>query len=889
MVKPGKRARRKGRQHGYILVWFAAMMITLLVFAGFAVDLGYWYLTGRNTQHAADSASLAGVVFREGDISNNGVATAAAEANATENGFTTGEDDTTVTVHFNDTDGTPLSLNQLRVEVERKAPSFFTKLLGFDGVDISRDATAEYEPPPPLGSPSNVLGNEGLLPGETSWNSLPPGDQIEQSLWLDIHGTRTQTAHGDQYQTDNCKPAWVPQGGGPLFFYAQPCQASPDGTVNQDYVGGGLGSGVPGKDGYFYVVEVDDPEPGESIDIQIFDPTFMDQGTDCRERSIRDAASPSINYGAYAATGLFGIPTDAVSGLGVRNSPIALRSNFTGIRALPRLSGNVSQIAQLSLDLLQGPAPPVPVFNSGASVITRYNYWATLQNYNVSVADLQDAIVRFEPGPDAPACTGDSRLQANLALFPCLFCGGGGGGLPPWVGGSTEGQTDVTPLAPASPGEVRTGPPGSFNDSDDPPPAVPFVSSSSVAARPEAATAATPLRPARSDMNGFDSLPETRYTLYDSRGTVSQHGDDRAATDPLFPGGAVPECTQDYGWYSSWVPSPLPNTQLSEFNQDIGYWWNYLFGDPNGPLMTNYLGNVFGVNLGTVPYGVDISSPAVYDSSPIQHYEHRFRDTARKWVTHCSITITDGPDGLIHNGKVQLILKAQTNYRDGGTTTAQCNGPNATCGKGANRFSLRAQRSGGSLGTTGTDVSVFADQRMAVMGNFLDSSGGDFWLSRVLENSSRDRALKASFFDPGDIAVCVDADPADGVPDSASGDDCSPAGYGNNVAGTLSIIQPDGNPFPSCSYAVYGQAEQTVSPCSINVLDSDLNGKLLELKIPIPAGSYDCNGDPDVDPTACWIRARFEWSDPEPGFVIRPEDVTTWTVELEGVPVRLVE
>jgi len=382
-------------------------------------------------------------------------------------------------------------------------------------------------------------------------------------------------------------------------------------------------------------------------------------------------------------------------------------------------------------------------------------------------------------------------------------------------------------------------------------------------------------------MSGFDSLPETRYTVYDSRGTVGQHADDIAATEATFPGGSVPDCAQTYGWYSTYLPNKPGVDPWSEFNQREGYWWNWLFKG----LHSQYIGNVFGVNFGTVTYGVDISSPGPYDSGGVQNYGHTFRDTARRWVTHCSVTISND---LIHNGKVQLLVKAQTNYRDGGVTTAQCNSPSSTCGKGANRFSLRAQRSGGSLGTTGTDVSVFADQRMAVMGNFLDASGGDFWLSKVLENASRDRALKASFFDPGDIAVCADAD-GDGVPDSASGDDCSPAGYGNNVHGTLSIIQPDGSVFPGCSYAVYGQAEQTVSPCSIDVLDSDLNGKVLDLKIPIPAGGYDCNGDPETDPTACWIRARFNWSDPDPGFVIRPEDVTTWTVELEGVPVRLVE
>ncbi len=890
--------RPDGRQRGYILVWFAAMMVVLLAFAGFAVDLGYWYLEGRNAQRTADAAALSGVVYREGDISNNDAARDAALATATENGYNTAADDTDVTVHFDDASGDSLPLNQLRVEVERKAPSFFTRVLGFNGVDMSRDAVAEYEPPPPLGSPSNVLGNEGLLQSEIdgggSWNSLPEDDRIDQSLWLDIHGTRTQTAHGDQYQTDNCKPAWIPQPTGNLFFYAQPCEVSADGTTNQDYVGGGLGAGVPGRDGYSYVIEVDDPEVGETIDVQIFDPAFLDQGTDCRDWPIRESASPAIGYGTSAIT-VLGFPIDVVNApIGLRNAPIQLRTGFFVPRALPALYGNVSQIAQLSLDLLQGPPPPVPNGFSPLGTVTKYNYWATLQNYGVTETELEDAIERFKDGPDTvaeprPTCTGDTRLQANLSLFPCIppFCGGGGGGLPPWLGGSSDSPTDVTPAPLANPGDVSTGPPGSFDSSGDPPPAVPLADPGAVAAKPTSVPAAAPLRPARSDMTGYDGLPETQFAISDSRGSVTQHDDDIVATDPLFPGGPVTDCVDTYGWYSSWAPNPVGYTAWSELLGNTGYWWNWLFNGDH----SEYLGFPFGISLGTITYGFDITSAAPYDSPPVtKNYGHAFRETARQWVDHCSITITDD---LIHNGKVQLLLNARTNVRDNGVTSQACNSATSTCGKGANRFSLRAQRRGGILGTTGNEVSVYADQRMAVMGNFLDPTGGDFWLSKVLENSSRDRVLKASFFDPGDIAVCADAD-GDGVPDSASGDDCSPAGYGNNVHGTLSIMQPDGDasgstPFPSCSYAVYGQAEQTVSPCVIDVLDSDLNGKVLELKIPIASASYSCDGDPDTNPTACWIRSRFQWSDPGSGYVIRPEDVTTWTVELEGVPVRLVE
>ena len=45
----------------------ALLMLPLLAFAGFAVDIGYWYTHANRMQRAADAAALAGVVWMPND------------------------------------------------------------------------------------------------------------------------------------------------------------------------------------------------------------------------------------------------------------------------------------------------------------------------------------------------------------------------------------------------------------------------------------------------------------------------------------------------------------------------------------------------------------------------------------------------------------------------------------------------------------------------------------------------------------------------------------------------------------------------------------------------------------------------------------------------------
>ncbi|MEZ5169543.1 MAG: Tad domain-containing protein [Acidimicrobiia bacterium] len=901
------------RQHGYILVWFAAMMVVLLVFAGFAVDLGFWYLTGRNAQRTADSAALAGVVYREGDVTNNNTARDAALANAAENGYVTGEDDTTVTPLFEDAEGVELPLSQLRVQVERKAPSFFTRLLGFDGVDITRDAVAEYSPSPPLGSPSNVLGNQPIIGSDTSWiddSSLDLG----QSFWLDIQGPRTPTVEGDQYQTDRCNNIRIPQGAQgqpppPLFSWIGPFDpeaCNPVTGTNEYYEDGS------GKDGYNYIVEVDDVDPDNpgTIDLEIFDPAFLDQGVDCQRYTIDGNAA--LAFGAMNPRNPLGIPYDVVSQLGIFTEvPMATPLRFSlatwNQRALPRVIGPIGAVAQAILDDgMLNPATrptdpnishppwlgiyPAPVYN-----VTRWNLYATLSNYGITEAMLQDVVERFAPGPFEPGCTGDDSNGANLVLSPglaffaCLFGGCGGGG---WGGGTALDQpADITPIQPVDPGESPPiGIPGSpSSESTSPDPAIPF-SGDSVFASPVVGSSATPLRPARTDMTQFDGLPETRFTISDANKTLREHDDNVPV--PSCPGAGDDAAT--YGWYSPFVPTAADLATPWD-DGGSGYFWNYVF---NGRYAAN-VPALFDITFGNVRYGEDLTSAATFWAGGVHELGHDFRSTARQWVKPCGGEIPIDPNWITGDGKVQLVINVDTGIRDGGTTTQLCNSAATTCGRGGNRFSIRARHNGAADG-----VNVFAEGRLQLLGNFQGSTG-NFWLTELAENDTRDRVLRLTFHDPGDIAVCDDldgdgkVDPDPNPDDTISDVRCSPAGYAegdadvpNDVIGTLRILQPDGTVFPDCEIAKVSDPDTILNPgddCEITNLDYSFNGDLLEIRIDIPAGGFHCDGDPDVDPSACWVVAQFEYPASSAGQLVKPSDATTWSAILEGVPVRLVE
>lgn len=224
------RARRP-RDRGFVLAWLATMMVTLLGFAGFAVDLGHWYLTASRVQNAADAAALGGVVFLPSDLST---ATDVATELAVSHGF----DASGVTVSQGERS------NQLEVAIDTDVDNFFVSLFGLTTTSIGRDALAEFEGPVPMGSPESYLGDD-------------PESGNNPDFWMNNGSLRNNQANGDRFQAGNCNSS------------AAPC------------VSGTPSSGNYANNGYFFVVEVTASMASEPLVIQAFDPAFYEVGDVC--------------------------------------------------------------------------------------------------------------------------------------------------------------------------------------------------------------------------------------------------------------------------------------------------------------------------------------------------------------------------------------------------------------------------------------------------------------------------------------------------------------------------------------------------------------------------------------------------------------------------------
>jgi hypothetical protein len=119
-----------GSERGQVAVVVASFLVVLIGAAGLAVDVGSWYRADRATQAAADAAALAGAqALQDG----TDPAATLAEDYADKNGGGALDIAFGTRTHPNDL---------ITVEVERPAPSYFTKVFGIESVDVNARATA---------------------------------------------------------------------------------------------------------------------------------------------------------------------------------------------------------------------------------------------------------------------------------------------------------------------------------------------------------------------------------------------------------------------------------------------------------------------------------------------------------------------------------------------------------------------------------------------------------------------------------------------------------------------------------------------------------------------------------------------------------------------------
>ncbi len=233
---------------GYVLALAGLIMVPLLLFAGFATDLGSWYYTGSHAQRAADAAALAGVVW----LPDEDAAFEAAEEAAARNGFVDGVDGASVDVER-------IGGEQLRVTIDAPVSQYFTQLV-MDSFDMSRAATAEYVLPVPLGSPTNTLGTGNLDPDDP------------ENFWLAVSGYCASKEQGDFLM--------------PVSDATYSTSSNPPGPSNS-YASCTGGSSIENEDydarGYWYAVRL--PEDS-SYDVRI-------EVYDASRRRCQNAASPA--------------------------------------------------------------------------------------------------------------------------------------------------------------------------------------------------------------------------------------------------------------------------------------------------------------------------------------------------------------------------------------------------------------------------------------------------------------------------------------------------------------------------------------------------------------------------------------------------------------------
>jgi hypothetical protein len=254
------RLRRAARgEGGYLLVLTALAILPIVVFVSFSVDVGAWYARASKLQRTSDAAALAGVVWMP-DLTK---ATSVALATAAKNGIPNGGN-ITITVA-----AVPTDTHSLNVKIsDAQAPQFFSKLI-MGPVRINRQATARYEEPIPLGSPTNYFGTGSLMGGAASEN-----------IWAAVNGYCAARENGDLRLAgfDNAY-----NGGG------YDC-STVSGTVNNaDYNAAG------------YLYEIQAPATGvpATLDVQVYDGAFNAGSTPNPDLSLVSGAHVETTFKLY--------------------------------------------------------------------------------------------------------------------------------------------------------------------------------------------------------------------------------------------------------------------------------------------------------------------------------------------------------------------------------------------------------------------------------------------------------------------------------------------------------------------------------------------------------------------------------------------------------------
>lgn len=254
---------RDTNEGGFVVVWVALIITVLLGFAGFAVDLGNWYLNIQRTQRAADAAALAGDAympqFYENADASGMTARQAAYETLIRNEVPRADADRALASEDCSTEYCISEVankpTQLKVKVQVTVESRFLPFFGVDRMhSFQRDAVADHAPGLHITSFSNVLGGPEPNDGSGRWG---PASTNNTNYWLQMGGRFTSKVDGDRFNSLNCDP-------------------DPGAYNTPDLCAGGDNDEFDvANDGYLFLIEIE-PTPAMTgtayLELQAYDP-----------------------------------------------------------------------------------------------------------------------------------------------------------------------------------------------------------------------------------------------------------------------------------------------------------------------------------------------------------------------------------------------------------------------------------------------------------------------------------------------------------------------------------------------------------------------------------------------------------------------------------------
>ncbi len=205
--------------------------------------------------------------------------------------------------------------------------------------------------------------------------------------------------------------------------------------------------------------------------------------------------------------------------------------------------------------------------------------------------------------------------------------------------------------------------------------------------------------------------------------------------------------------------------------------------------------------------------------------------------TRTSLIYRDNPKALVNDGTADTLV-----------------------GTGLNAFALRAVPLPVSDTSMRSQVAMAGNESMPILQN-KNGSTATFNLIRALP-ATRGQYIAFAFYDPADGAGSAGATVKIMPPTDATG----------------SVKSGPGGTPPNCKHAKNTGAFTTAANCTVTVKNSTHDGQVEHIVIPIP-NDYNCN---PATLGGCWFSALVTFPD-------SVTDFTTWTANIGGDPVRLIE